>query len=841
MIKNFFKNHKQLFLVFVFILAGVGLVTNPVFASVGSVMGSIMATLLGLIITGLTKIMALLIQVFVFLAQYNDFIRALPVRRGWLIARDISNMFFVLILLIISFATILKIEAYDYKKHLPKLLLMAIIVNFSKTICGLFIDFSQVVMLTFVNGFKGIGEGSLIHMMGLKEIFTLQQRGNVDFATLVGAYVLGLLYVIVGIVVLIALTISLAMRMIFLWIYVILSPFAFLLAALPGGKQYSSQWWSKFTKELISGPVLAFFVWLSFAAVTSTSSGSEVLNMDKDQLTASSSAPQAGGSNSGISEAAKPDVLIRFIVSIGMLVGGLTLAQSIGGSGGQMAGKGIGALQKGQKGIQNYGSKKVKGAAKTAGQYGSLAREGVSAKTGLELSGKKRRANRAAKMQGRLDKAGAKKQESFINKAKKGGVRGNLALISSGGGKSFQALRLGEAKNTKKKYKAQQKLVEANEKIGEYKDTNSVVEEAINNSKEGKEYKKNRDKHNKADENIKNIDEEIKTTKNLNLREDLEKKREKEVFRKKDAEEKMNTIGEKIKTTDGKNLSINSIKKYENQKKEAKKELKEVSGKKTFNVSNEKRKIEAKKQREAGEKISHIDNIDELGDELKNSLSSGDKELTKAITSKMAKMGHVDKVTKSFGLSNDRKGMLNFAKLLQKDGKFSKQEALGTVSNMGNLAANNGQYAAMGATVLDNGIYREANQREADIATYKNISNKSMKELVQKDGVSALGSYSGNKKGVGKQEANNWKIDRAQLAMLKTDPKVFTKALMDEKNPVDIKLINHLNSTANLELLENNNDDGSLTEVIDTIKKLVNIRKGGANTTEELIDSINYS
>jgi len=65
-------------------------------------------------------------------------------------------MSFILILLIIAFATILRQESYS-KKLLPKLLIMAVLINFSRTIFGLLIDFSQVIMLTFVNAFSAGG------------------------------------------------------------------------------------------------------------------------------------------------------------------------------------------------------------------------------------------------------------------------------------------------------------------------------------------------------------------------------------------------------------------------------------------------------------------------------------------------------------------------------------------------------------------------------------------------------------------------------------------------------------------------------------------------------------
>jgi hypothetical protein len=58
-------------------------------------------------------------------------------------------------------------------------------------------------------------------------------------------------------------------------------------------------------------------------------------------VTASTTGPSAA-----ITEAGSPDHMIKFIISIAMLVGGLQISQSLGGQAGGMAGKGMAKLQK---------------------------------------------------------------------------------------------------------------------------------------------------------------------------------------------------------------------------------------------------------------------------------------------------------------------------------------------------------------------------------------------------------------------------------------------------------------------------------------------------------------
>src|SRR5680860_1271706 len=241
-----------------------------------NLIGSIAAGLVSVLGWILAKVMAVL----VYVAQYNNFINSAAIVNGWVIARDISNMFFVIILLVIAFGTILRLENYSYKKWLPKLILMAILINFSKTICGLLIDVAQVVMLTFVNAFKDVMAGSFVEMLGITGWQKLDGIEDVSSWEVAGAYVLSVIYSAIALITVTAMLGMLVMRIIMIWVYVVLSPFAYLLAAFPGGSKYSSMWWSDFTKNLIVGPVLAFFIWLSFTSLASFNNNATNLGID---------------------------------------------------------------------------------------------------------------------------------------------------------------------------------------------------------------------------------------------------------------------------------------------------------------------------------------------------------------------------------------------------------------------------------------------------------------------------------------------------------------------------------------------------------------------------------
>ena len=347
---NFLKNRK-LWLATLLIFAASFLAAPNVLASAGDWAGEVVGSIIYVFIWALGLVLILVMKGLILIASYQNFITSGAVQEGWTVVRDLSNMFFVVILLVIAFSTILHLENYSYKKWLPKLVLMAVLINFSKTICGLLIDVAQIIMLTFVNAFKDVAGGNLIEMLGIREIVTLAEgSAEVGFWQIVGAYVLGLIYMIIALVVITTMMMMLVMRLVMIWIYVVLSPLAYLLAAFPGGAQYASQWWSEFIKNLVVGPVIAFFIWLSFAALQ-TGNYSDVANIGTSDISAeqeafSGSVAKVEGATTPSmgTQASTPGVLIKFVIGIGMLIGGLKVAQQIGGAAGSVAGKGMGKL-----------------------------------------------------------------------------------------------------------------------------------------------------------------------------------------------------------------------------------------------------------------------------------------------------------------------------------------------------------------------------------------------------------------------------------------------------------------------------------------------------------------
>ena len=312
-------------------------------------------------------------------AGYNGYLDSAAVNIGWVMVRDITNMFFVVILLLVAFGTILGLEQYEWKKMLVKFFFAAILVNFSRTICGLIIDVSQVVAITFVNGIAATAGGNLINSLNLQGLFKMAQGAADDpqsvvnnkeiFASAVGALVfsaitLGMMLVFVF---------MLLARMIMLWVLIVLSPFAFVLSVIPQTEKYASQWWSEFGNHVLVGPVTVFFLWLAFAIVGGGTAS--------DDLAKGSNVPSPTNVNTQITntEGFNYNSITNFAIAIGVLLVGAKVSQSLGSVGGSamskatdfgkkvaMVGSGVAAGMWLAKTGRDVGAKAAKGSVKLA-------------------------------------------------------------------------------------------------------------------------------------------------------------------------------------------------------------------------------------------------------------------------------------------------------------------------------------------------------------------------------------------------------------------------------------------------------------------------------------------
>jgi hypothetical protein len=339
----------------------------------------------------LAYILLFLLDYLIQIVQFNNFVNAAPVRIGWPLIRDTVNMFFIVVVLVSAFATIIgQPKEFHYKGILPKLLVMAILINFSKTLIGLMIDFSQVIVLTFVNGFKEAAGGNFINALHLREVMNIEtQTGSVvtvgannelkinqeaaqqadvyQIFNMMLASIFGIWILSLSITLVVIMLIFFLVRIIILWFLLITSPVMFFAWALPGKMQksfsaFTDQWWQRLSTALIGGPTMAFFLWLALAMAQTQGGADSLTGGGANSLYKGASSEvksnieglnsQSGYGNKVVStDIGKPDNLANFIIMVAFMLLGVQvavqasnslapqlggLAKSIGSTGGAM-------------------------------------------------------------------------------------------------------------------------------------------------------------------------------------------------------------------------------------------------------------------------------------------------------------------------------------------------------------------------------------------------------------------------------------------------------------------------------------------------------------------------
>ncbi len=191
--------------------------------------------------------------------------------QGWSIFRDIANLLFILILLLIAFGTIFQSNTYNAKKSLPMLILVAFLINFSAMITGVVIDFTNILMFGII---KMMCAGSATScsqdffsalMKVADDLFnkySITGALSFDFKD-AAAIAISAIYVFIYGIILMALGVFLLIRIAFFALLVVVSPLAFFGLVAPGLKSLYSKWWDNLLQYAFFGPIAALMLYVS--------------------------------------------------------------------------------------------------------------------------------------------------------------------------------------------------------------------------------------------------------------------------------------------------------------------------------------------------------------------------------------------------------------------------------------------------------------------------------------------------------------------------------------------------------------------------------------------------
>jgi len=188
------------------------------------------------------------------------------IANGWTMVRDLANMGIVLGFVVIGLATTLRIGDYEAKKLLPKLIIAALLINFSLLICGLFIDAAKITA-TYFNQSGGFFATSWAQTQTdqISTVYGAWKNNSAKDAVYKVLMAAGglLFYNIMATVIFFLYFFLYMFRHMALWILVILSPLAFVCYVFPFTKKFFQMWWSNFFQWCIILVPISFFVWLA--------------------------------------------------------------------------------------------------------------------------------------------------------------------------------------------------------------------------------------------------------------------------------------------------------------------------------------------------------------------------------------------------------------------------------------------------------------------------------------------------------------------------------------------------------------------------------------------------
>lgn len=324
---------------------------------------------------------------------------------AWRAIRDVANILFVFVLLLVSINIILgSWGSGPYNKSLiPKIIIAALLINFSLMFTKVVIDVSNLTAYEFYKAAANIkGEGgtklfgvipttgltmSIMNGLRMNQIVnddgklqdTVNNKSYVLFST-----VLGIVVVLTAAFVLMVMAVMLLVRFVLFLILMVTSPIAFIGELLPQLSTHSKKWWKTLADQATFAPV--FFVFILVVVLIINDPGfSEMLRQNY----------AATGGGVGVYFANLVPIVFQYAIVIGLLVAALVASKQTANMSGNAVAKWTGkaafggAAAVGRNTFGRLGNRMANSSwlgeqAKRGGASGSLAK-------GLLLSGDKLR------------------------------------------------------------------------------------------------------------------------------------------------------------------------------------------------------------------------------------------------------------------------------------------------------------------------------------------------------------------------------------------------------------------------------------------------------------------
>lgn len=197
------------------------------------------------------------------------------IKEMWTLLRDFSNMLFVVILIVMAFATIFdlspNVSKYSFGKMIGRFVVVAILINFSLVIGGLIIDVFQLFNSTFLVSIGNAGDriGQFLNPAELlppagqleSKIASIGKTADITlslFISLIFALIAAAIYFFS----LVVATLFALIRVPYIWVLLVISPLAWMSWILPNTEKFFKKWWTDFIGWNAFLPIYLFFLYL---------------------------------------------------------------------------------------------------------------------------------------------------------------------------------------------------------------------------------------------------------------------------------------------------------------------------------------------------------------------------------------------------------------------------------------------------------------------------------------------------------------------------------------------------------------------------------------------------
>lgn len=340
------------------ILAGVGyFFGGQILDSTAAALGSLVADLMAWVSQWLFALSVYLLDLSIGYSLKGENLKLEGIKEGWSIMRDIGNISFLFILIYIAIATILQASGINTKKALATLILIALLVNFSFFLTGIVVDAGNILALVIYNAMIEPGPigDQLANGLDLESIYEFDDGSIIDsvlsflgigeFDTIV-IKLFGSVVILIAAFVFLSLALLFILRSIVLMFLLVLSPFAFIAAVLPGTNQHFKQWLHHLINHSFVAPITLLLLFVVLQIVNS-----DEIKKAIENFTGEKTGTYIGAIIESQQELPNIDayqIFLLYILIMGLLVGTLIISKRMAGQAATLAikyaGRGPGAL-----------------------------------------------------------------------------------------------------------------------------------------------------------------------------------------------------------------------------------------------------------------------------------------------------------------------------------------------------------------------------------------------------------------------------------------------------------------------------------------------------------------